>query len=508
MHGIKGILLGSAAGLVMTTGLQAADLPVKVKPIEYVRVCSLYGAGFWYVPGTDTCLKVGSFVREQLEWNAGNGGVPIGFGSNDEAKAGLNTRTDTSQLSFRTRVGISLDMRTQTEYGTLRSYLQGGFETTANSGSAPNNDQVYFHRGFIQFAGLTAGRIRSYFDIIGLSPYSYEKGSRINGDTGSNGLWGIAYTAQFGNGVSATLSFEDGGSSSQGNNTGTNRSRGHFVSNLSMASQFGLGTTSYDNEGWKFPDVIGVLRIDQAWGFAQISAALHDASAGYYQTGGTALAAGIQNNGHPSDAWGWAVAGGFTLNDVFGMKGDQIGGQVAYGQGAAGYMTSATGPWQLYGSGNSVALGWITDGVFTTGKAIELTTVWSFTALYQHLWNARWRTSLWGGRVEVDYNNTAQGMICGAGGIGGFVAAPTGVALTGVSNCNPNYSWWQIGSRTQWNPHPDLDIGVDVAFSHMNSAFAGTATLAANGARPGGVYTLGGQDEVSVFFRIQRNFLP
>src|SRR5215469_2315315 len=103
MKMVKSLLLGSAAGIVAVAGAQAADLPVKAKPVEYVRVCSLYGAGFWYVPGTDTCLKVGSFIREQVEWNAGNGGVPIGFGSNDEAAAGRNTRSDTSQLSFRTR---------------------------------------------------------------------------------------------------------------------------------------------------------------------------------------------------------------------------------------------------------------------------------------------------------------------------------------------------------------------------------------------------------------------
>ena len=27
--------------------------------VEYVKVCELYGAGFYYIPGTDTCLKVG-----------------------------------------------------------------------------------------------------------------------------------------------------------------------------------------------------------------------------------------------------------------------------------------------------------------------------------------------------------------------------------------------------------------------------------------------------------------
>ena len=52
------------------------------------------------------------------------------------------------------------------------------------------------------------------------------------------------------------------------------------------------------------------------------------------------------------------------------------------------------------------------------------------------------------------------------------------------------------------------DIGVDVLWTHLNTAFAGTATLAANGARPAGVYSIADQDVVSVLFRIQRNFLP
>jgi hypothetical protein len=303
------------------------------------------------------------------------------------------------------------------------------------------------------------------------------------------------------------LSLEDGGSTSQGNNAGQSRGRGHRDVNLSMASQFGLGTTSFDNEGWKFPDVVGALRIDQAWGYAQIAAALHDASAGYYQTGGTALAAGIQNNGHPSDALGWAVTGGFHLNDVLGLKGDTFGVQAVYSVGASGYATSSANPFEVYGGGNQAAFGWVTDAVFNTGSNIELTTVWSVNAGYQHFWNPKWRTSLYGGITGINYDGTAKTMICGGAG-GGAVAAPAGVAMTLVTNCNPDFSFWQIGSRTQWNPHPDLDIGVDVVWSHLNTAFAGTATLAANGARPGGVYAISDQDVASVLFRIQRNFLP
>jgi len=65
MKMVKSLLLGSAAGLVAVAGAQAADLPVKAKPVEYVKVCSLYGAGFFYIPGTDTCIKLGGAVRVQ-----------------------------------------------------------------------------------------------------------------------------------------------------------------------------------------------------------------------------------------------------------------------------------------------------------------------------------------------------------------------------------------------------------------------------------------------------------
>ena len=50
MKMIKSLVLGSAAGLIAMGGAQAADLPVKAKAVEYVRICSLYGAGFYYIP--------------------------------------------------------------------------------------------------------------------------------------------------------------------------------------------------------------------------------------------------------------------------------------------------------------------------------------------------------------------------------------------------------------------------------------------------------------------------
>src|SRR5438034_4012099 len=115
MKMIKSLILGSTAGLIAMSGAQAADLPVKAKAVEYVKVCNLYGAGFWYVPGTDTCMKIGAFLRTSYGVNA-NGTTPISGG------AGRFDRTDTTFFAFQIRSAATFDVRTQTDYGTLRSY--------------------------------------------------------------------------------------------------------------------------------------------------------------------------------------------------------------------------------------------------------------------------------------------------------------------------------------------------------------------------------------------------
>ena len=72
MKSITTLLLASAAGLVWAAGAQAADLPSrKAAPVEYVKVCSAYGAGFFYIPGTDTCVKLGGYVRAEYEYSPG-----------------------------------------------------------------------------------------------------------------------------------------------------------------------------------------------------------------------------------------------------------------------------------------------------------------------------------------------------------------------------------------------------------------------------------------------------
>src|SRR6476661_10700961 len=210
MKMVKSLLLGTAAGLVAVAGAQAADMPVKAAPVQYVKICSLYGDGFYYIPGTDTCLKMGGYLRVQAEYNAGAGGVPIGGNTGGESGQGRFTRDLTNDVNYRVRGAISWDVRQQTEYGTLRTYIRFGAENTtpaATGGGTTFNP--FWDRAFIQFAGFTVGRSQSFFDLFTYGgAYSYHN-VRVSGDTGASGqnLW--AYTAQFGNGFSGTLSLED-----------------------------------------------------------------------------------------------------------------------------------------------------------------------------------------------------------------------------------------------------------------------------------------------------------
>src|ERR1700688_3415974 len=94
------------AGFFAVSGAQAADLPVKAKAVEYVRICSLYGAGFYYIPGTDTCIKLGGYLRMDVVANSNFDDT-----GNTAIVAGLGNRY-TNAFTWRSRFDLSTDTRT------------------------------------------------------------------------------------------------------------------------------------------------------------------------------------------------------------------------------------------------------------------------------------------------------------------------------------------------------------------------------------------------------------
>src|SRR5580692_13120859 len=114
MKGFKSLIVGSAASIVGVTGAYAADLPVKAKAVEYVRICSLYGAGFYYIPGTDTCIKLSGYLRVDVLANSNSDDT-----GNTNIPGGAQNRF-TNAFTWRSREDLSIDTRTATEYGVDR----------------------------------------------------------------------------------------------------------------------------------------------------------------------------------------------------------------------------------------------------------------------------------------------------------------------------------------------------------------------------------------------------
>jgi len=525
MKMVKSLFLGSAAGLVAVAGAQAADLPVKAKPVEYVKVCSIYGAGFFYIPGTDTCIKIGGWVRMEADFNAGGSHNPLLDGG-----GARNDRLDTADVTMRDRWVISNDVRTQTEYGTLRAYTRAGFDwTTPESGGG----RFYVERAFIQFAGLTAGRSQSYFDFYANVMY-YTGFVGGTSSTGAGGTNLFAYTATFGNGFSATLSIED---TSMRRNAIWDAGANPLpiggdpapvnVGNLVIGG--GATSTSVGSyAGAQVPDVVGALRVDQAWGSAQVSAALHQDRAGFF--GNNSAQGGAAPAGYtgvaPADKWGFAVLGGIVLNLPW-SKGDQFWVEGEYTVGATAYTglnNSGGGQTNYYNrfDGQNLAAVWALDTIMgNVGTAAapagsqELTTAWAVGIGVQHYWTPALRSSLFGLYTAVSYDGAATAMFCSgansplrttAGG-----ALPAFNNVTGAAGCNPNWDIWAVGTRTIWNPVANLDIGVEVLYTqiqqNMNAGLV-AFSFAGAGGRAAGLYAPANEGIFSGIFRIQRNFWP
>jgi hypothetical protein len=507
MNAMKGLLLGTAAGLFAVASAQAADLPVKAKPVEYVKVCSLYGAGFFYVPGTDTCLKIGMYIRGEHSYGRGGSTAPPGYALSSPNS--LMTRDATNFYQYRARILLTTDWRTQTDYGVLRAYA--AIQAQNSTGDAATTGVAGITRAFIQFAGFTVGHAVSYYDFFNGADYGYAP-SIWGASTGVNGTDIIAYTWQLGNGWSVSIDAEDSGP-----NSGSGR-RKNVVNASSTTPNFAFGATGPTGAGqtqanW-VPDFAGNIRVDQAWGSAQLSGALHNMNASYYNgaVGATAPAANTSTIfGHPGSTWGWAVQGGVRFLNVFQPK-NRFETSAYYCDGATAYCVSTPVAF-LFGSGNSVGGGFATDGVFLNGGGIEKTQSWGFQAAYEHFWNAQWRTSVVGGYTEINYSDTARNMICGLtpGSVNQYNFAFAGGAAAG---CQPSFSQTSVSTRTAWNPHPTLEIGLDLIWYRINSAHSGiinlgtAGTVNAAGSRPTGPYTVEDQDGLVAILRVQKTVLP
>jgi hypothetical protein len=388
----KTLLLGSAALLVSGAAARSADLPL-AEPVEYVRVCDTWGAGFFYIPGTQTCLQISGYVRADLDY------VEPSIRSDDA-------------FSFGGRARLNFDARSQTEFGTLRSYLrlQADYQSEVSD--------YFVDQAFVQFAGLTAGRATSFFDFYANANVF----DVIGGSDTTTSLLG--YTATFGT-ISASISVED-------------RSAREFNPQ---------GTFVF--AGQTMPDVVANIRIDQAWGAAQLSGAVHQLRDNTI-VGGAFIGT--------DEDYGFALQAGVSLKLPMLGESDLLTLQAAYADGALAYLG-------LYNQFGVVP----DEGTIVAGPSFDTSNGFLVVGEFLHYWTPNLRSVAAASYAQVDATNT-------------------GVTID-------DYEEYTVLGSLIWSPVKDLDLGLEVLYTSADAEIAGVDAFAGSN-----------DDAFKTTFRVQRQF--
>jgi hypothetical protein len=387
MKMVKSLLLGSVAGVAAITGAQAADLPL-AEPVEYVRICDTWGAGYFYIPGTQTCLQISGLVRSNLYYT-------------EQFTRGADA------VFFRNRARLNFDARTQTEMGTLRSYirLQGDWSNNSSQNSTPFGGVaagvtgIYAEKAFIQFAGFTAGLSQSFFD----SNFSGSYLHLFSSDTTNNV---IGYTATFGSGFSATIAVED-------------RSGREAVA----GGVFGPVGAPIVYAGTTMPDVVANVAVNQAWGSFQLSGAVH------------------QNRDIDPDVdteYGFAVQASGAVNLPFMAKGTRLFLTAAYADAALAYLGSVASPFA-----GALGLGFADS--YVVGTSLSQSSGFAISGGGSFFFSPTLRSHITVGYADIDADTTDV----------------LGIAVN-------DYSQLTAAANIVYSPVANLDLGLEVFYQGIS----------------------------------------
>ena len=407
---IKSLLLGTAAGFAAVAGAQAADLPTKkAAPVEYVRVCSQFGAGFWYVPGSDTCIKLSGRIRADYFYNE-----PYTRQSNT--------------TSTRARAYIGLDSYTATDYGPVRATLRT-YVTKDSGGNSSGATTTSIDWAYIQFAGLTAGRVAtSFFDFAPFGGVSLLGGGSNGRGSDYGAINALAYTFNAGNGFLATLALEDG----------TERRVGIFSTSAAIAN----GVVGY--AGHVYAGRRRSPRLDAALG-----------SGGVDGCGAPGSLGPDWRNPFPtpSMALPFRVARRSTCRSL--AAGDALFLQGAYADGASSY----TGWTSLSATNVSGVNGSTYDAYIDAAGNVKKVQTWSVVGGLEHYWIPTVSTAIMGSYGQ--YN---------------------GATLTiGTTSNSYDYTAYGVGANVKWTPVKGLLFAAEAVYQKLTDVpfVARQAALAA-----------------------------
>ena len=351
---IKSLLLGSAAALVAVSGARAADVVVaEPEPVEYVRVCDAYGEGYFYIPGTETCMRISGYVRSDIK-----GG--------DDVYARKRGGIDKDTYRWNTRATLRFHTASETELGTLRTFVE--LRSQWNDGNDKTGGQLRF--AFIELGGLRVGLDESIFNH-----WTGYFGNVINDDI----LTPMAYTRT--NVISYTFNADNGFSAILGLEQGNNelRSEGGNAGNVGYTDYRFVGDELV-GKGKKLsgkiddytPNVVGGVKFVQGWGGVSIVGA-YDA---YYEE----WAAKARLDLNVTDQWSLWVMGGYKSADDRYAEDDTYGiGNTSkrYYLNSDGVLGTKTG---VYRQVNSIYGDWGGDWAVWGGTTFKFNNKTSFNA--------------------------------------------------------------------------------------------------------------------------------
>ena len=365
-------LLGTAAVLLTVVGAQAADLPSKkAAPATYVKICDAYGAGFFFIPGTDTCMKVGGYVRVDYDYRPERKSTTYATATTATAANAIDQTTS----GFYNRGTVQLDARTPTSMGVARTFMALRMETGAGVlGKASTSPSL--EGAFVQWAGFTFGQAPQ--PAAFMSSWAYN--THYWGGW-PNGVRQLTYTAVLGGGFSATAGVTDMGNYAA-------------VATAPASPQATIHAPDYNGIVY-----VGNVRYDQSWGAVQVFGAAHS---GGNLTGGTQNAAGTVAGGTTESGYAIGIGASFKLPML--AAGDEIQLTFAYNDrlqniiGDAGVNTPSSA---AYGS-NPVG-GPTVDFANGTG--------WVAGAQLRHYWTSNFRSQFY-----ASYTSRDQHVVVGGSG--------------------------------------------------------------------------------------------
>jgi hypothetical protein len=298
-----------------------------------------------------------------------------------------------------------------------------------------------------------------------------------------------------------------------------------------------VGTGSNAYASVRAPDIVGNIRVDQAWGLFQISASAREVSGSYDFLNGVGAPAGSVSvagasptalseiNGHPETKWGGSVMAALQIKNLPTGAGDDIKLDATYALGDTKNVISTSsaspsfamfggtgrpGAYQSVGFGATVDAVWLPNHA-TTGSVgalgdgqLKLTEAYGVRGAFNHNWDPYWQSSLFGSYSAVRHRggvgdlNSAKGAYCAA-----YV---TGKTVSADFTSNPDFNASQLGVVTRWTPVTGLTFSAELMWFHLDQKFTGAATLAAAAPKPTTVYEFKDQNAVSLQLRAQRNF--